>query len=104
MSADYIIQAQEDECREAVQKNLLREVAVHIACGMPEKASIDHVTKVAYLRKEAEQSDNVFRDGDGFVDRYIESELEPPSEKELNKYQIDAIYQRLVNKDIEIVT
>ncbi len=104
MSADYIIEEQEDEYREAVQKSLLREVAVHIASGMSEKASIDHVTEVAYLQKEAEQSYNVSRDKEGFVDSYLESELEPPNEKELNKHQIDAIYQRLVNKDIEIVT
>ncbi|TRW90668.1 hypothetical protein [Candidatus Methylobacter oryzae] len=103
MTADYITEEQEDEYKGEVQDSLLREVAVHMLHGMTEKSAIQHVTEVAHRRQKAEQSDNVIKDEDGFVENYLESELEPPNENGLNKSQINAIYQKLTNKGIEIV-
>ncbi|MBU3823233.1 MAG: hypothetical protein H9917_00190 [Candidatus Oceanisphaera merdipullorum] len=97
MASDYITeQKEEEEHRETVRIELMREAAIHIIDGMPESSAMAHVEEVHALRMEAEVSDSCIRDEEGFVESYLESELEPPSTEGKNPKQIYAIQQKLL--------
>lgn len=98
MAADYIIKQMEEEHCQAMRVQKMREAAIHIINGFGEKAAIDHVDEVEYLREEAAREGHVIRDEDGYVDSYLESELNPPSSERLNEKQIYAIQQKLLEK------
>ncbi len=98
MASDHITKQQEEEHREAVRAELMREAAVHIIDGMPESSAIAHVEEVHALRLDAEASGNCTRDENGFVKGYLESGLEPPSTEGKNSKQIYAIQQKLLQK------
>lgn len=95
MPEDFRMQEQEAEFEEIKQRSLLKEAAIHIINGTPRAAAVRHVQQIDYLRSEAERRDEVVRDADGFVELYLESELEPPKSKDLNKAQIKAIHREL---------
>ena len=99
MAMDYITEKQENKYQEYKQSSLLREAAIHVITGMSRVSAIEHVNEINYLREEAERVENVVRDEDGFVECYLESELNPPSEKGINKYQIDAIHKGLCESE-----
>ncbi len=69
-----------------------------IGIGSGEKAAVDHVNEVEYSRNEAVRQGHVIEDEDGYVDSYLESELNPPSSEGLNEKQIYAIQQKLLEK------
>jgi hypothetical protein len=95
MSPDYIIEQQEEEYEESNKYRLLWEAAIHVINGMNRESAIKHVYKIDFLRSEAEQSDNVVRDEEGYVESYLESKLNPPSTAGMYKSQIDAIHKEL---------
>ena len=99
MAEDYITAQQEDDYEQNNLCFLLREAAIHIINGMSEYSAINHVKQIAYLRSEAEQSGNVIKDGDGFIECYLESELSPPSDEGMNKAQIYAIHKKLCESE-----
>lgn len=96
MASDYITEQQEEEHREAVRVALMREAAAHIINGMSESAAVAHVEEIHDRRMDAEASDNCIKDEDGFVESYLETELEPPSTEGKNPKQIYAIQQKLL--------
>ncbi|EHU9446903.1 hypothetical protein KZY42_004406 [Vibrio vulnificus] len=98
MAADYITEQMEEDDREAMRIQKMREAAIHIINGSGEKAAVDHVNEVEYLRDEAVREGNVIEDEDGYVDSYLDSELNPPSSEGLNEQQIYAIQQKLLEK------
>lgn len=98
MVADYITEQMEEDVREAKRVQKMREAAIQIINGSGEKAAVDHVNKIEYLRDEAVRAGNVIKDEDGYVDSYLESELNPPSSEGLNEQQIYAIQQKLLEK------
>ncbi len=99
MVSDYLIDQDERDYEEAMQRCLIREAAVHVINGMDRASAIGHVKEIGDLRSAAEESENVVRDEDGNVESYLESKLEPPSEEGIKQSQIEAIYRELCDKE-----
>jgi hypothetical protein len=99
MSPDYITEQQEEEYEESNKSHLLREAAIHVIKGMDRKSAIKHAYEIGFSRSEAEQSGNVVLDKEGYVESYLESELNPPSTEGMNKFQIDTIHKELCDSE-----
>ena len=98
MAADYIIEQQEEEQREAVIDAKATDAAIHIINGMTESEALAHVEEAHYLREDAERTDHCIRDEDGYVESYLDSEIERPSAQGLNPKQIYAIKLKIIEK------
>lgn len=98
MAADYITEQQEEEHRQAVFEERMREAAIHIIGGMGEKEAVAHVENIQWQREDARAKGQIIEDENGFVDSYLDSELEAPSTEGLDKNQIYAIQQKLLEK------
>lgn len=98
MAADYIIEQQEEEHREALMDAQMTDAAIHIIYGMTEAEAISRVEEAQYLREDAEATDHCIRDEEGNVVSYLDSSLERPSPQGLNPKQIYAIKQKLLEK------
>ena len=99
MSHDYITEQQEDEYDENHKFYLLKEAAIHVANGMDRQGAIKHVLEIDSLRSEAQISGDVILDDNGFVEEYLESELNTPCTEGMNKAQIDAIHKELCEQE-----
>ncbi|MBL8501666.1 MAG: hypothetical protein LZF63_13060 [Nitrosomonas sp.] len=99
MSQDYITAQQEEEYKESNRRYLLWEAAIHVINGMDRESAKEHVYEIDFLRSEAEQSDNVMRDEEGYVESYLESKLNPPSTEGMNKSQIATIHKELCESE-----
>lgn len=98
MASDYITEQMEEDYRETMRVQKMREAAIHIINGLGEKAAVDYVDRVEYLREEAAREGHVIKDEDGYVDSYLESELNPPSSEGFDEKQIYRIQQKLLEK------
>ena len=99
MSADYIIEQQEQECREENERHFIREVAIHVIKGMARNSAIEHVKQINYLRSEAELKNHVIRNVEGHVTGYLESGLMYPDTNNIKESQIYAIYLELCDSE-----
>ena len=98
MASDYITEQMEEEHREAVHVENMREAAIHIIGGMSEDSAISHVENIQWRREDAKAKGEVIEDENGYVDGYLDSELTPPSAQGLNTKQVYAIQQKLLAK------
>ena len=96
MAADYIIEQMEEEYRENVFEENMREAAIHIIKGMSEVEAISHVEQIQYLREDAKIKGEIIEHGDGNFDSYMDDELNFPSIENFNSKQIYAIQQKLL--------
>lgn len=95
MAEDYKTQEQEAEFDEEKLRSLILEAATHVINGIPRHTAINYVKEIDARRSEAERRGEVVKDENGFVESYLDSELEPPSTEGINEAQIKAIYFEL---------
>ena len=98
MAADYIIEQMEDEYRQAVHEENMREAAILIINGMSENDAVSDVENTQLCREDAKAKGEIIEDENGFVDSYLNSELDTPSSEGLNPKQIYAIQKKLLEK------
>lgn len=98
MASDYITEQMEEEHREAVHVENMREVAIHMINGMTEDAAIMHVEDIQASREEAINKGEVIQDENGNIEGFIDPELDAPSNEGHNPKQIYAIQQKLLEK------
>ncbi len=93
MAADYITQQQEEDHR----ARLMREAAIHMLRDeKTESEAIAHVESIQALRENAKALGHCVINEDGFVESYLEAELDPPSAQGLDHRQIYSVHQKLL--------
>ncbi len=97
MAADYILEQSEEDYREAVREQRMREAAIIIIVnGLDYGEAVKRVEEREFLRKEAERKGEVILDDNEEVESYLDSDLEPPPSEGLNEEKIRSIQQELL--------
>ncbi|EKB1982098.1 hypothetical protein ONF77_004030 [Vibrio parahaemolyticus] len=99
MASDYIIDDMEEQYRQNLFIENMRQAAIHILQnGMGESAAVQYMEDIQLRRDQAKAKGEYVPDIDGHVDYFLDSELNTPSTEGMNLNQIYAIQQKLLNK------
>lgn len=98
MASDYITEQMEEDHNRRVFESNMREVAIYIITGKSEAGAISYVEEMQLLREQAISQGEYIQDEDGNIEGFYASELDYPSESNINPKQIFAIQQKLIQK------
>ena len=99
MSNDYHMQLQEIE--EQQERNIMHNAAIYIIKGISRQDAIKKARDLDFLQRDAEEKNEVIINGEDneIIEGYFDSSLDDPSEKNLKKDQIKAIYYELCESE-----
>ena len=98
MTKDQHLEDQMQEAEEQQERNILRTAAIYVIIDrMSRTDAVKKARELELLQREAEENYEAIISGENgeIIEGYLDSDLNDPDEKNLNKYQIKAIYKEL---------